>query len=124
MLASCPINGFVLTTDAGRSRSFYEGVLGLTFVSENDYVTMFRNGTSMIIAQKVAAFEPAHSTVLGWEVPDIRSVVASLTKSGVVFQKYGWMQQDELGIWESPDARVAWFKDPDGNVLSVSCPNV
>ncbi len=122
MLASCPINGFVLTTNTTRSRAFYEGVLGLPFVSENEYVAVFRNGPSMIIAQRVDTFEPGHSTVLGWEVPDISSAVTSLTKAGVVFQRYEWMQQDDLGIWNSPDARVAWFKDPDGNVLSVSSP--
>jgi len=120
MLASFPINGFVQTTDTKRSRAFYVGVLGLTFVTENEYVAVFRNGESMIVAQKVDEFEPAHSTVLGWEVSDIAGTVQSMTKAGVVFQRYDWMQQDELGIWDSPDSRVAWFKDPDGNVLSVS----
>ena len=58
---------------------------------------------------------------MGWEVADIKKTVSGLTDSGVVFEKYAWMQQDELGIWNTPaGGRVAWFKDPDGNILSVS----
>ena len=65
-------------------------------------------------------FVPIAATVLGWEVKDIENVVSALQKSGVVFEKYEGMEQDELGIWKSPAGRVAWFKDPDGNILSVS----
>jgi len=120
MLSSCPLNGFFLTTDSKRSRDFYEGVLGLPFLGENEHVAVFRNGQSTILGQKVEAFEPISSTVLGWEVDDIREIVSRLTDAGVVFQRYEWMEQDSLGIWTHGDAKVAWFKDPDGNVLSVS----
>ena len=120
MLGSSPINGFVRVTDAKRTREFYEGVLGLTFVSENPFVMVFSGKNAIIIAQRVEKFPPLQSTVLGWEVKDIRETVSSLVKRGVAFQKYDGMDQDELGIWRSPDGKVAWFKDPDGNVLSVS----
>jgi hypothetical protein len=64
---------------------------------------------------------PARGTVLGWQVPDIKAAVQELEQAGVRFERYGGMRQDELGIWTAPTgARVAWFKDPDGNVLSVS----
>jgi catechol 2,3-dioxygenase-like lactoylglutathione lyase family enzyme len=121
MLASSPMNAFVPTRNFAAARSFYEGVLGLRLESENDYVAVFRSGGSMLIMQKVREFTPAPYTVLGWEVDDIREMVSSLKEKGVGFERYPWMQeQDELGIWKSPDAKVAWFKDPDGNTLSLS----
>ena len=120
MLTTFPINGFVRISDPQRSRRFYEETLGLAFDYENPYVMVFRSGNSQIIAQIVKEFAPVPATVLGWEVKDIENVVSALRKSGVVFEKYEGMDQDELGIWKSPAGKVAWFKDPDGNILSVS----
>ena len=120
MLTTFPINGFVRITDPERSRRFYEQTLGLAFDNENPYVIVFRSGNTQIIAQKVKEFVPIAATVLGWEVKDIENVVSALRKSGVVFEKYEGMEQDELGIWKSPGGKVAWFKDPDGNILSLS----
>jgi predicted enzyme related to lactoylglutathione lyase len=120
MLSTFPINGFVRITDSERSRRFYEQTLGLAFESENPYVAVFRSGNTQIIAQKMKEFTPIPATVLGWEVKDIEKVVSALRDSGVVFEKYDGMEQDELGIWASPGGKVAWFKDPDGNILSVS----
>jgi catechol 2,3-dioxygenase-like lactoylglutathione lyase family enzyme len=120
LLTSFPINGFVRITDPVRSRRFYEQTLGLAFDYENPYVMVFRSGNIQIIAQKVKEFAPVAATVLGWEVKDIEKVVSALSKAGVIFEKYEGMDQDDLGIWKSPDGKVAWFKDPDGNLLSVS----
>jgi predicted enzyme related to lactoylglutathione lyase len=120
MLTTFPINGFVRITDPERSRRFYEQTLGLAFDNENPYVIVFRSGNTQIIAQKVKEFVPIAATVLGWEVKDIENVVSALLKSGVVFEKYEGVEQDELGIWKSPGGKVAWFKDPDGNILSLS----
>ena len=120
MLNTFPINGFVRISDPERSRRFYEQTLGLAFDYENPYVMVFRSGNSQIIAQIVKEFAPVPATVLGWEVKDIENVVSTLLQSGVVFEKYEGMDQDELGIWKSPAGKVAWFKDPDGNILSVS----
>ena len=120
MLTTFPINGFVRITDPERSRRFYEQTLGLAFDYENPYVTVFRSGNSQIIAQKVKEFAPVPATVLGWEVKDIEKGVSALRQSGVVFEKFEGMDQDERGIWKSPAGKVAWFKDPDGNILSVS----
>lgn len=83
------------------------------------YVTAFKSGHTQIIAQRVDDVVPVAATVLGWEVKDIEKVVAALRDRGAVFEKYE-MQQDELGIWNSPAGKVAWFKNPDGNILSVS----
>jgi hypothetical protein len=68
-----------------------------------------------------AQFAPAPFTILGWQVPDIEKIVEALYAKGVLFERFGFFEQDKLGIWTAPTGdRVAWFKDPDGNVLSVS----
>src|ERR1043165_4704664 len=103
MLAFSPINGFVRTRNSEKSQKFYEGALGLSFVLENDCVTVFRGGGSMVVAQKVREFIPDRSIVMGWEVQDIRAVVSILRKRGVMFERVADMKQDELGIWRSPE---------------------
>jgi catechol 2,3-dioxygenase-like lactoylglutathione lyase family enzyme len=122
MLNSFPMNGFVPTKDAAKARAFYEGMLGFELVGDNEYVATYRAGANKIMLQKGAQLEPLQRTIVGWEVTGIREVVAALTERGVSFLRLGldWMKQDDLGIWESPDGKVAWFKDPDGNTLSVS----
>ena len=112
---------FLATADAERSRAFFERVLGLTFVADEPAALVFQVGESMLRIQKVDRVHQAHCTALGWEVPDIRRTVADLTRAGVIFQRYEGMQQDEDGIWSAPSgALVAWFQDPDGNVLSLT----
>lgn len=120
MLTTFPMNVFVRITDPTRARRFYEQVLGFAFESDNEYVMVFRSGPTQVIAQKMEKFAPIGATVLGWEVKGIREVVVALHGRGVVFERFAGMEQDADGIWTSPDGRVAWFKDPDGNVLSVS----
>jgi catechol 2,3-dioxygenase-like lactoylglutathione lyase family enzyme len=64
---------------------------------------------------------PSQWTVLGWRVPDIAAAVAGLSEAGIRFERYEFLTQDEAGIWTTPtNARVAWFRDPDGNLLSIS----
>jgi catechol 2,3-dioxygenase-like lactoylglutathione lyase family enzyme len=121
MLAASKIIGFVPTKDSKRAREFYEGKLGFQFVSDDPFALVVRAGETMIRVAKVADFAPAPYTVLGWEVKEIEAIVASLKNSGVVFEKYPFVQDQELGIWTAPTGdKIAWFKDPDGNVLSVS----
>src|SRR5262249_19618590 len=122
MLANNKMMGFALTKDYEKSRAFYEGKLGFTFLSQDQFAMVLRAGENMIRVSKVANFTPLQSTALGWEVADIEAMVAWLKKRGVVFEKYPFIQDQELGIWNAPGGggRVAWFKDPDGNVLSVS----
>lgn len=120
MLASSKVIGFVPTKDSAKARSFYEGKLGFQFVSDDQFALVLRAGETMIRIAK-ADFNPAPFTVLGWEVSNIEEMVAWLQKRGVVFEKYPWVNDKELGIWTAPSGdKVAWFKDPDGNVLSVS----
>lgn len=121
MLASGRIAGFVPTKDAAQARDFYENKLGLEFVSDDQFALVMRSGQNMIRVVKGAKFTPAQYTVLGWEVADITTVVTWLSQRGVVFEKYPFVQDQQLGIWTTPNGdKVAWFKDPDGNVLSVS----
>ncbi|HKV93422.1 MAG TPA: VOC family protein [Candidatus Angelobacter sp.] len=121
MLNTARIVAFVPIRDSKRSRSFYEGVLGLSFVSDDPFALVMNSNGVMVRLAKGANFTPAGFTVLGWEVTEIEKAVTGLTKKGVTFERFPGMNQDELGIWAAPGgAKVAWFKDPDGNILSVS----
>jgi catechol 2,3-dioxygenase-like lactoylglutathione lyase family enzyme len=112
---------FVATADAGRCRRFYADVLGLRLIADEDYALVFDAHGTMLRIQKVQRVTPAQYTVLGWHVADITRSVAALREKGVVLTRYPFLEQDESGIWSAPDgAKVAWFKDPDGNVLSLS----
>jgi catechol 2,3-dioxygenase-like lactoylglutathione lyase family enzyme len=120
MLGSIDIVAFVPTKDTEKARAFYEGVLGLRFVKDDGFALVLdANGIMVRVAK--AQFTPAPFTILGWQVSDIKKVVTGLQGNGVQFERFGFLEQDELGIWTAPTGdMVAWFKDPDGNVLSVS----
>jgi catechol 2,3-dioxygenase-like lactoylglutathione lyase family enzyme len=121
MLESGRMVGFVATEDYDRARAFYEQTLGFQFVSLDQFALVMNTGENMIRISKVRGFAPAQFTVLGWEVENIEAVVAGLKERGVVFEDYPFIQDHELRIWSTPTGdKVAWFKDPDGNVLSVS----
>lgn len=121
MLGSTNIIAFVPIKDLQKSRAFYEGILGLRFVKDDGFALVLDANGIMVRAVKMKDFTPAQFTVLGWEVPDIENVVRELGKKGTHFEIFGFFKQDELGIWTAPGGdRVAWFKDPDGNTLSVS----
>jgi catechol 2,3-dioxygenase-like lactoylglutathione lyase family enzyme len=112
---------FVPTKNPRRSRAFYEGVLGLRFVSDDAFALVLDANGIMVRITKVSEMNAAPFTVLGWEVPRITDTVAGLMEKGVKFEMYGITGQDDRGIWTAPSgARVAWFKDPDGNVLSLT----
>ncbi len=121
MLTSGKLMGFVVTTDYDKARAFYEGKLGFTFVSQDQYALVVRAGLNMIRIVKLPKFTAAQYTVLGWEVKDVPAMVDWLKKQGVETEKYPFVQDKKTGIWSTPDgSKVAWFKDPEGNVLSVS----
>ena len=121
MLASGKMVGFVLTKDYDQARAFYEGKLGFEFVSQDQFALAMKVGGHFVRISKVPNFTPLQSTVLGWAVDDIEAVVAWLVKQGVATEKYPFVQDRERGIWTTPNGdKVAWFKDPDGNVLGVS----
>ena len=121
MLGSTNIIAFVPIKDSGKARAFYEGVLGLRFVKDDGFALVLEANGIMVRAAKMKEFTPAQFTILGWQVSDIEQVVRGLAAKGVHFEIFGFFKQDELGIWTAPTGdKVAWFKDPDGNILSVS----
>ncbi|MGA2018944.1 MAG: VOC family protein [Candidatus Sulfotelmatobacter sp.] len=122
MLGSTNIAAFIPTQDAEKARAFYVGVLGLRFVKDDGFaVVLDANGIMVRVSKVPPPFTPAPFTILGWKVTDIEQMVKGLQDKGVHFEKFGFFEQDQLGIWTAPTGdKVAWFKDPDGNILSVS----
>jgi catechol 2,3-dioxygenase-like lactoylglutathione lyase family enzyme len=114
--------GFIPTRDAARTRVFYESTLGLRFVSDDNFALVFDSNGTMIRIVRVPDFTPFPFTLLGWYVPDIDAAVADLTAKGVQFVRYTFLEQSPTGVWTAPGnaAKVAWFPDPDGNLLSLS----
>jgi catechol 2,3-dioxygenase-like lactoylglutathione lyase family enzyme len=112
---------FVATRDPSRAKAFFRDTLGLRLVGEDEFALVFDVAGTMLRVTSVQEVAGAKYTVLGWQVRDIVRTVKHLHKAHVALEHYPGMQQDELGIWNSPSgARVAWFKDPDGNTLSIT----
>jgi predicted enzyme related to lactoylglutathione lyase len=120
-LGQAKIMAFVSSTDLDRARAFYEGVLGLTVEDINGFACVLRGAGQMLRVTKVDGFTPQPFTVLGWEVADIGAAIVELTTRGVEFLRFDGMGQDGAGIWTAPGGgRIAWFHDPDGNILSLT----
>ena len=112
---------FIATVNSDESRYFYEKVLGLQCLSDDEFALAFDLGNSTLRIQKVESIPDIQYTVLGWEVPDIRKCVEELSLKGVRFEKFPQLPQDESGIWAAPGgASIAWIKDPDCNTLSLT----
>jgi catechol 2,3-dioxygenase-like lactoylglutathione lyase family enzyme len=113
---------FICTFDRERSKAFYGGTLGFTQTHEDDFAVVFDLHGTMLRVSEAPDFKPAEHTVLGWVVADIVATVKALRLKGVKFNFYDGFGQDELDIWTVPGltTRVAWFEDPDGNVLSLT----
>jgi catechol 2,3-dioxygenase-like lactoylglutathione lyase family enzyme len=116
------IIGFVTVVDVARAKQFYSEVLGLRLVSEEPPFALVFDANGIMLRLGMARELPARvGTVLGWQVPDIAATVRELEQVGVKFERFAQMKQDDLGIWTTPTgSKVAWFKYPDGNVLSIS----
>lgn len=122
VLASALTVTFVPSTDLNRSRRFYEEVLGFSVAKQDSFAVVLDAGPVPIRVTNVGdAFNVQPFTVLGWEVGDIQAEVTELVERGVGFLRVQSLQQDDSGVWAAPDGtQVAWFKDPDGNTLSLS----
>ena len=124
MLGHADLIAFVPTRDPENARRFYADTLGLKFVSEDAFALVFSaNGVTLRIANvsTLADFRPFPFTILGWRVPDAQSAARALIEKGVRFERFPGMDQNALGLWRSPTgAQVAWLKDPDGNMLSIT----
>ena len=120
-LSNYNLIAFVNIVDVEKAKAFYGGTLGLRPVSEDPFALVFDAKGTMLRLAIVRQAPEGHATVLGWEVPDARATVEELQEAGVRFERFPHVKQDELGIWTTPSgAKVAWFRDPDGNILSVS----
>jgi len=120
-LGSSDLIAFVPTKDMSKARPFYERVLGLPLEGESPVACAFRANGVLLRLIVVEQLTPFPFTLLGWTVADIAAAAAGLTARGVAFDRFDGVEQDELGVWRSPGgAQVAWFKDPDGNTLSLT----
>jgi catechol 2,3-dioxygenase-like lactoylglutathione lyase family enzyme len=121
MLEARNLMAFVAVTDGKVARAFYEGTLGLAVAFEDDFSLIVQTPNVTLRVLKVKALTPQPFTVLGWAVDDVASAVDQLAQRGVKFERYPGMEQDERGIWTAPSgARIAWFQDPFGNLLSLT----
>jgi catechol 2,3-dioxygenase-like lactoylglutathione lyase family enzyme len=121
MLETSEVVAFVGSADLPQARVFYEQALGLRLIEYNDFACVFDANGTMLRVTAVAEVARAGYTVLGWRVSDIAATVRGLGAKGIAFLRYDGMDQDESGIWTTPGGdQVAWFADPDGNVLSLT----
>ena len=121
ILRLSPITAFVATTDTARARAFYADVLGFTLFRDDPSALVFGLYGAMLRVVKVETFSPQPFTVLGWTVDDVVTEIVPLAQRGLVFEHYADLPHDETGVANFPNGdRVVWFKDPDGNVLSVT----
>ncbi|HVH85628.1 MAG TPA: VOC family protein [Terriglobales bacterium] len=112
---------FAITTQPERATNFYRDTLGFRLVKDDGFALVFDAHGTMLRVSKMKQFTPAQYTVLGWQVEDILNTVHALSAQGITFERYPGLPQDENAICTFPGGdKVAWFKDPDGNVLSVS----
>jgi catechol 2,3-dioxygenase-like lactoylglutathione lyase family enzyme len=120
-LGDCELIAFSQTTQAGTAKAFYGEVLGLKFEDDNPFAIVFHAGRTMLRIQKVEAFSPLPFSSLGWKASDISTLARQLIQKGVTLSRFEGLVQDEIGIWISPTgAKVCWFRDPDGNLLSLT----
>lgn len=121
MLQNAKIMPFVAIQDETKATDFYSGLLGLKKLHADHFAIEFDAGHGIILrAPFTKDIAPAPYTVLGWQVTQIETIVRAMTAKGIVFERYNFIPQDELGIWNAGAAKVAWFKDPFGNLLSLS----
>jgi catechol 2,3-dioxygenase-like lactoylglutathione lyase family enzyme len=122
-LASAKVITFILTRDRAASTAWYRDVLGLPVaVADDGFASVLDLNGSLLRITQIDGYEPSAHPALGWEVPDIAAAIGTLVSRGVTMTIYEGFGQDALGVWTSPDgkAKVAWFNDPDGNVLSLT----
>jgi predicted enzyme related to lactoylglutathione lyase len=121
MLADKKLKSFIPTIMPEKAKAFYRDVLGLTLLSEDQYALEFDANGVLLRVTTVPSLKPQEFTVLGWNVPDISTLIRQMNNKGIFCETYNFLEQDNMGIWQSPGgSKVAWFKDPDGNLLSLT----
>jgi len=121
MLTYKKLKAFVPTVKPNEAKSFYKDILGLKLLSEDNFALEFDANGTLLRVTIVQDFKPHPFTILGWNVDDIDAVIKQLNDKNIYCERYDFFEQDKFGIWTSPNgSKVAWFKDPDGNVLSLT----
>ena len=121
MLNTSSVVAFAATSQPDTARAFYGESLGLTLLEETPFALVFDAAGTTLRIQKVEQATPPPYTVLGWEVTGIDSTMEALTGRGIAFEKFQGLPQNEQGVWITPDGtKVAWFRDPDGHLLSLT----
>jgi catechol 2,3-dioxygenase-like lactoylglutathione lyase family enzyme len=121
VLAETKLMAFVPVKDAEKARAFYVETLGLKFLADDSFAVMVEAAGIKVRLVRIANHVPEKFTILGWEVKDIEKDVTELAGRGVKFEQYGMPGQDARGIWSAPGgSKIAWFCDPDGNILSLA----
>ena len=121
MLTAKKLKAFVPTVKPNEAKSFYKDILGLKLLSEDNFALEFDANGTLLRVTIVQDFKPHPFTILGWNVDDIDAVIKQLNDKNIYCERYDFFEQDKFGIWTSPNgSKVAWFKDPDGNVLSLT----
>jgi catechol 2,3-dioxygenase-like lactoylglutathione lyase family enzyme len=121
VLTGAALVAFAATTDLARSHAFYGAVLGLNHVDTTPFANVYETAGTSLRVTLVDRVTAGPYTVLGWTVPDIAAAMEDLASRGVAFERYDGLDQDPAGVWTAPGgARIAWFRDPDGNVLSLT----
>lgn len=112
---------FVATCQSDASRYFYQSILGFDLIEDQPFALVFDTGGFQLRVQKVESVVSPPYTSAGWLVTDLNQEVTRLTGRGVTLQRYPHLDQDETGVWTTPDGtRIVWFCDPDGNLLSLT----
>lgn len=121
MLGDQELMAFVATAKPAEALLFYRDVLGLELVDEDPFAIVFQSPNATLRVQKTAQHQALPYTSLGWKVGDINATVARLAAQGVRAERFPGLAQNDAGVWTAPSgAKIAWFKDPDGNVLSLT----
>jgi len=122
MLGDQPLVAFIPVSSLSEAKSFYVDVLGLHVSGQSPFALAIDAGGTMLRLTKVEDLQPQPFTIAGWQVFDLGKSIDALSIRGVDFIRYEGLDQDEMGIWLTPNGdQVAWFKDPDGNTLSLTC---
>lgn len=121
MLKESRAVSFVPAADLDRAQAFYEAVLGLEFLHDAKFARVFGIGETTLRITHVEGLKPQPFTILGWEVESLTEALNELRSHGVESERYEGLEQTEHGIWTAPSGDlVAWFKDSEGNALSLT----
>jgi catechol 2,3-dioxygenase-like lactoylglutathione lyase family enzyme len=119
-MRAAKLQTIVWTSRKDEAARFYSDVLGLTLKGESHGALVYDVTGAELRVSPVPSTTPSPHTVLGFSVEDLAEVVSTLAARGVLFERFPAFRHDENGVWVAPDgAKVAWFRDPDGNLLSA-----